>query len=80
MKRNLISDQTIEPTQVAGFNQFFDDAEGTDTWRYGIAVDQKFSAHVYAGTEFSKRDLKVPFSVTTAGITETRKVDWDEYL
>ncbi|MFQ5902575.1 MAG: TonB-dependent receptor domain-containing protein, partial [Candidatus Binatia bacterium] len=80
LKRNLILNQTIEPTQVAGFNQFFDDPEGTEAWRYGIAFDQKFSAHVYAGTEFSKRDLEVPFVQTTAGITKTRKVDWDEYL
>ena len=26
LKRTLITDQTLEPTQVAGFNQFFDDA------------------------------------------------------
>ena len=27
LKRTLITDQTLEPTQVAGFNQFFDDNE-----------------------------------------------------
>ena len=27
LKRTLITDQTLEPTQVAGFNQFFDDLE-----------------------------------------------------
>ncbi len=30
MTRTLISKQTIEPTQVAGFNQFYDDQPGTD--------------------------------------------------
>ena len=59
LKRTLISDQTIEPTQVAGFNQFFDDPEGTDAWRYGIAIDQKLSPTLYAGAEFSQRDLEV---------------------
>jgi tetratricopeptide (TPR) repeat protein len=29
VKRALIADQTIEPTQIAGFNQFFDDLNGT---------------------------------------------------
>jgi Tfp pilus assembly protein PilF len=29
VKRTLTSSQTIEPTQVAGFNQFFDDVNGT---------------------------------------------------
>ncbi len=40
LKRTLITDQTLEPTQVAGFNQFFDDPEVTEAWRYGAAVDQ----------------------------------------
>ena len=35
LKRTLITDQTLEPTQVAGFNQFFDDVNATDAWRYG---------------------------------------------
>ena len=34
--RTLVTDQTLEPTQVAGFNQFFDDPEATDTWVYGV--------------------------------------------
>ena len=67
LKRTLISDQTVEPTQVAGFNQFFDDPEGTDAWRYGIGIDQKLSATLFAGAEFSLRDLEqsglIPFPV-----------------
>lgn len=61
-KRTILSSQTIEPTQVAGFNQFFDDGEGTESWRYGFAVDQKFSSDMYAGVEYSVRELDVPFT------------------
>jgi hypothetical protein len=61
LKRTLITDQTLEPTQVAGFNQFFDDANATDAWRYGAAIDQKFSRNVFGGIEYSVRDLTVPF-------------------
>ena len=43
LKRTLVTDQTLEPTQVAGFNQFYDDFNGTEAWRYGGAIDQKFS-------------------------------------
>ncbi|MCZ6484308.1 MAG: TonB-dependent receptor, partial [Acidobacteria bacterium] len=60
LAKTLISDQTIEPTQVAGFSQFFIDVEGADTWRYGIAIDQQFSVDLYAGAEFSRRELEVP--------------------
>jgi tetratricopeptide (TPR) repeat protein len=79
LKRTLISNQTIESTQVAGFNQFFDDGEGTESWRYGIAIDQKFSAAVYSGGEFSRRELDVPFKdPMLAG--QIREVDWEENL
>ena len=59
-KRSLIADQTIEPTQVAGFNQFFDDPNATVSQRYGIGLDQRFSSNLYGGIELSRRDLKVP--------------------
>jgi tetratricopeptide (TPR) repeat protein len=60
LKRTLITDQTIEPTQVAGFNQFFDDPEGTSAWRYGVGVDQAVSHQLFVGAEVSRRDLTVP--------------------
>ena len=84
LKRTLASDQTLEPTQVAGFNQFFDDGEGTDAKRYGIAVDQQFSSQLYGGIEASKRDLEVPFNFLppppAPPVPEVREVDWKEYL
>jgi tetratricopeptide (TPR) repeat protein len=81
LKRSLLTDQTIEPTQVAGFNQFFDDVEGTEAWRYGIGIDQKFSSHLFGGVEFSKRDLNA-FGVVydETGTTELIKSDYDEKL
>ncbi len=79
LTRTLLNDQTLEPTQVAGFNQFFDELRSTDAWRYGGAIDQKFSESIYGGAEFSKRELKVPVSVGEATFPNQR-VDWDEYL
>jgi hypothetical protein len=61
LTRSLIADQTLEPTQVAGFNQFYDDAGATESRRYGIALDQKFSRTLFGGIELSKRDLSIPF-------------------
>jgi tetratricopeptide (TPR) repeat protein len=61
LKRTLITDQTLEPTQVAGFNQFYDDLNSTKSWRYGVAVDQKFSKSVYGGVEYSLRNIDVPW-------------------
>lgn len=62
VKSDLIANQTVEPTQIAGFNQFFDDLNGTRATRIGAGIDTSFLSTVFAGIEVSKRDLKVPFS------------------
>ena len=73
LHRAVISSQTIEPTEVSGFNQFFADAEGEEAWRYGLAVDQKFSRRVFGGGEFSWRDLEVPVTlVSDEGVVQER--------
>ena len=83
-RRPLINNQTIEPTQVAGFNQFFDDEnmEGTDAWRYGMALDQKFFKDLFGGAEYSVRVLKVPYidqSLSTNTVV-IRKTAWEERM
>jgi tetratricopeptide (TPR) repeat protein len=81
LKRTLITNQTLEPTQVAGFNQFFDDGEGTEAWRYGVAIDQKFHSNIYGGVEVSKRDLEVPYEyLQPPAPTVVKKVNWEERL
>lgn len=82
LESTLVSHQTIEPTQVAGFNQFFVDGDSTESWRYGVAVDQKFSNQLFGGVELSWRDLEIPFMYTALPpnppITEIRAADWGD--
>jgi outer membrane receptor protein involved in Fe transport len=74
-----IHSQTIEPTHVSGFNQFFDDFAGAVAWTYGIGIDQKFSPEWYAGFQFFARDLDVPFSqVDMDGNFSTVEDNWKE--
>ena len=81
LKRTLITDQTLEPTQVAGFNQFFDDFNSTSSWRYGVAVDQKFGDSLFGGIELSRRDLSVPIqTVSINGDNVVVRGDQLEYL
>jgi hypothetical protein len=75
-KRTLVTNQTLEPTQVAGFNQFFDDVNATDSWRYGIGLDQKIAKDIYGGVEYSQRDLEVPIDAPPRVV----QVDWKERL
>ncbi len=71
LKRTLITDQTLEPTQVAGFNQFFDDPSATESEVWGAAVDQKFGTKAFGGLEYSERDLTIPQLLLGDGIEGT---------
>ncbi|HEX6144817.1 MAG TPA: hypothetical protein VFZ01_19020, partial [Geminicoccaceae bacterium] len=75
LKRTLIASQTIEPTQVAGFNQFFDDPNGTESWRYGLGVDQELGSEAFVGAEVGRRDLAVPLFAGTEGFGSEFDVD-----
>lgn len=76
VKRALLVDQTIEPTQVAAFNQFFDDLPGTRAKRYGIGIDARFAPTVYGGLEASNRDLVVPLG--SLNFDEIEEQEWRE--
>jgi tetratricopeptide (TPR) repeat protein len=83
LEKPLFSGRSIEPTQVAGFNQLFDDAGlGADSWRYGLAWDQRLPRSVYVGALGSYREARVPFETTDSetGATGKAKADWKEYL
>ncbi len=60
VKRAIVLDQTIEPTQIAGFNQFFDDTNASETERFGIGLDMTLLSTIFGGVELSRRELKVP--------------------
>lgn len=81
LKQPLAVNQTIQPTQVAGFNQFYDDFDGTDADQYGVGIDHRFSTTLLGGVEHSHRNLLVPTSVTSgfprtlAFFNETRTED-----
>lgn len=61
VRSGLIAQQTIEPTQVSGFNQLYDDPVGTRSRREGIGLDIRISKDFYGGIEGSIRHLEVPF-------------------
>jgi len=82
VSRSLVNSQTIEPTNVAGFNQFFDDATASLIWNYGIGIDQQFSDKLFGGAQFLQRELDVPFIQLdeTTGTTSSTEDDWREQV
>jgi tetratricopeptide (TPR) repeat protein len=71
LKPSLLNNRTIEPTQVAGFNQLFDDATGTESWRYGVALDSRLTRNISWGAEATWRDLEQPVVVLGTDDTDT---------
>ncbi len=77
VKPALVNNRTIEPTQIAGFNQFFDDISGTKSWRYAAGADWRVSRDLAAGSEFTYRELDEPLFI---GGRDSRFESRDEQL
>lgn len=60
VKPALANNRTLEPTQVAGFNQFFDDATATKSERYGGALEWKTTDKISMGGEMTRRKIDAP--------------------
>jgi hypothetical protein len=60
VKPALVASRTIQPTQVAGFDQFFDDVNGTVADRYAVGLDARVTADIRVGAEASWREVGQP--------------------
>lgn len=79
VKPPFVADRTIQPTQVAGFNQFFDDTNETEAWVYGAGADFALTDDATLGLELAKRTYDEPTSQqpeTTNSARDSRR----EYL
>ncbi|MGE5137981.1 MAG: FecR domain-containing protein [Rudaea sp.] len=63
VKRTLTSNQTLEPTQVAGFNQFFDDFNGATSDLAAVGLDQLISPSARGGVSFMTRKIQHTLTV-----------------
>ena len=68
LKTALFVQQTIEPTNIAGFNQFFDDLNGTHARNRALGVDAALTSSTHLTVEYHKRDLDIPLSVIGTGM------------
>ena len=78
VKPVLVSNRTLEPTQIAGFNQFFDDPDATRSTRYGVGLDWRPRTGLHVGGEVTKRDVESPELVSAE--LRIRYDDQEEWL
>ena len=69
VKKAFSASQTIETTQVSGFNQLFDDINQASSKRYGVAIDHIVHDSLNIGVTASWRNVSVP------NIQDTNKQD-----
>ena len=80
--RTIVADQTIEPTQVAGFDQFFREARGTETWNWAGALDHAFGRRIFGGVAYVHRNQQVPYTAVDPVnvIEEDKDSHWRENI
>ncbi len=60
LRRPVAVNQTIEPTQLVGFPQLFDDVNATVSDLYSLAADARVGRHALLGLEAAYRDSSPP--------------------
>jgi len=75
----LANKRILEPTQVAGFNQFYDEASGTKATSYGGGLDWRLSNRLSVGGEMVRRKMDSPTTVASAMQTLFIFEDEDEW-
>ncbi len=60
VKPIIVANRTLEPTQIAGFNQMFDYPNATEVFQYGIGTDWDVTNNLHLGAEAIWRDLEAP--------------------
>lgn len=72
----MVSGQTIEPTNISGFNQFYDDIIATESRHYGLGLDRRLSDRIYTGVEFARRNNDEPVFDGNTGTVS--RYEWNE--
>jgi hypothetical protein len=60
---------------VAGFNQFYDDFNGTKAQHYSVGFDARLSENTFGGIEVSHRDLNVPIVTLNESKTTIQRIE-----
>jgi outer membrane receptor protein involved in Fe transport len=66
VKADVVAQQTIEPTVVAGFNQLFDDFQATKADQAAVAIDFQVNPDIAVGLEAGYRDISRPVAFLNA--------------
>jgi Tfp pilus assembly protein PilF len=74
--------ETLEPTQIVGFNLLYDDIDQTDSWNYAVSYSHKFNNNLHAGVTSLYRDLETRINIlqttTLPPTTSPQDLDYND--
>ncbi|MEJ2426215.1 MAG: FecR domain-containing protein [Candidatus Thiodiazotropha sp.] len=72
--------ETLEPSQIVGFNQLYDDINRTDSWNYGLAYTHRFIENLHIGASAMYRRLTSPLEIydTSLGESSTQDLKYND--
>ena len=78
VKPILANNRALEPSQISGFNQFYDDVNGTQSKKAGLAFDVMLTSNFYATLSMTRREMDVP-NLFSDGFTVSEVIEeWEE--
>ena len=75
-RRPILNNQTLEPTTIAGFNQFYDDRVGTTANNYAARLDVSVNPDFKIGFEAIERNMSVPFATMIGSVPMGGQAPW----
>lgn len=77
LRRPYSVEQTIEPTQIGGFNQLYDETDGTESDNYAMGVNIRVAAGHRFGAEAVLREFRLPYDTTVEVEDRLARVYWN---
>ncbi|MCP5016720.1 MAG: TonB-dependent receptor [Ketobacter sp.] len=78
LSRPVAANQTIEPTQFVGFNQFYDDPNFSTSKNISFGINQQISDAMYFDVSLAERE--VDFTVWDADVNDYLEYKFDELI
>lgn len=78
--RAFVVQQTLEPTNVVGFNQFFDTKNGSLATNTGLGLDSSLTPSLHWGVDATRRDIDVPQFSTILNYANRKEATYRAYI
>jgi len=73
LQKSLLNNQTLEPTNILGFNQFYNDTNAAKANNIALGINSRINATLNSEISYIKRDLLIPIIKNNKQVEEGQK-------